>query len=315
MLETAVTRMFGVDLPIITAPMAGTATGRFAAAAAQAGALGMVAAGSSTPAEQITGEAAVARETGRPFGVGLMAWALASRPEQVDAALGARPALVSVSFGDYARWVPMIKDAGIRVTTQVGTLAEAREAVRAGVDLLVARGAEAGGHGRDAVATLPLLQAVLDEVEVPVVAAGGVATGRGLAAVLAAGAAGAWVGTALLASAESGYPDAAKERVLRAQETDTVYTRAFDVALRLGWPPQYGGRALRNAFTDRWTGREDELAADEAAHEQVSAALRSGELEAVPMYAGQAAGLVTGRCPVGEVVTAMAADAERLLAR
>lgn len=315
MLETALTRMFGIDLPIITAPMASAATGRFAAAASTAGALGMVGVGSGTSAEHIADHAAVAEKAGQPFGVGLMAWALGTRPEQVEAAVAARPALISVSFGDYAPWIPVVKDAGIRVTTQVGTVAEAREAARAGVDLLVARGAEAGGHGRDAAGTLTLLQAVLDAVDIPVVAAGGVATGRGLAAVLAAGAAGAWVGTALLASAESAFTDTAKERVLRAQETDTVYTRAFDIAMRLAWPPQFGGRALGNLFTERWAGREDELVGNEEAYEQVKAAMQTGDYDALPVYAGQAVALVTERRPVGEVVTAMARDAERLLAR
>src|SRR5699024_6204281 len=117
----------------------------------------------------------------------------------LDAAIAARPALVSVSFGDYRPYVGPLQEAGIAVATQVGDVAEAVEAARAGVDLVVARGAEAGGHGRNRVATLPLLQAVLDAVDRPVLAAGGISTGRGLAAVLAAGAAGAWVGTAFLA--------------------------------------------------------------------------------------------------------------------
>lgn len=315
MLETALTRMFGIDVPIIAAPMAGVATGRFAAAGSRAGALGMVAAGSGASAEQIADGAAEVQVTDRPFGIGLLAWALASRPEQVDAAVAARPALVSVSFGDYAPWVPRLRDAGIAVATQVGTVAEAREAAEAGVDLIVARGAEGGGHGRDAVATLPLLQAVLDTVDVPVVAAGGIATGRGLAAVLAAGAAGAWIGTALLASTESGFPSAAKDRVLRAEEIDTVYTRAFDIAMRLDWPPQHGGRALGNAFTERWAGREDELVGNDAAYEEVKAALEAGDYDGVPVYAGQAVGLVDEPRPVGDILTEIARDAERLLAR
>jgi nitronate monooxygenase len=120
----------------------------------------------------------------------------------MDAVVDLAPPLVSVSFGPYQRHVATLKRAGITVATQAGTVEEARAAERAGVDLIVARGGEGGGHGRDDIATLPLLQAVLDQVRVPVLAAGGISTARGLAAVLAAGAAGAWVGTAFLACPE-----------------------------------------------------------------------------------------------------------------
>src|SRR6185437_8676039 len=122
-------------------------------------------------------------------------------PEQFDATVSARPDLVSVSF-DYGSWIGRLRQAGIATATQIFDVESARAAAGLGVDLIVARGAEAGGHGRDAVATLPLLQGVLDAVDVPVLAAGGIGTARGLAAVLAAGAAGAWIGTALLACPE-----------------------------------------------------------------------------------------------------------------
>ena len=163
-------------------------------------------------------------------------------------------------------YVDRLRDAGIRVTVQAGTVEEARRAEAAGADFVVARGAEGGGHGRNDVGTLPLLQAVLEAVDVPVVAAGGIGTARGLAAVLAAGAAGAWVGTALLTAREAGTPAAARRGCWLAGEvTGTAYGRVFDVAQRLGWPEEFGGRALRNAFFDRWEHRLDELATDDAA--------------------------------------------------
>ena len=149
-----------------------------------------------------------------------MAWALERDAAQLGAVLDLdpdlRPALVSVSFGGVDPFVARLREAGVRVAVQAGTVAEAERAAAAGADLVVARGGEAGGHGRDAVATLPLLQAVLDRVDVPVVAAGGVAGPRGLAAVLAAGAVGAWVGTAFLTAREAATPPAARQRLLAA---------------------------------------------------------------------------------------------------
>lgn len=311
-MPTWLTRRFGLTVPVICAPMAGVASGRLAAAVSAAGGLGMIGVGPSTPPEWITEECAVASAAGRPYGVGLLAWALAERTGQLPATLAARPALVSISFGPYERHLPAVRDAGIPVATQVGTVAEARAAERAGVDLVVARGAEGGGHGRDEVGTLPLLQLVLDAVGVPVVAAGGVSTARGLAAVLAAGAAGAWVGTAFLACPEADLPPPARRRVLAAAETDTGYGRVFDVAGRLGWPAAYGGRALRNPFFDRWNGRERELAGDDGAAGELTAARRSGDFDVAPIYAGQAVGQVDRERAAAEVIAEFAGAAALL---
>jgi len=201
------------------------------------------------------------------------------------------------------------------VATQVGDVAGARAAVHAGIDVVVARGSEGGGHGLDAVGTLPLLQAVLDAVDVPVLAAGGVATGRGLAAVLAAGAAGAWVGTALLAASEALTKPAARARVLAASETDTFYGRLFDVALRIPWPPAFGGRALRNGFAERWLGHEDELAAHPEIADEVADALREQDFDTAYIYAGQGVGMVSAEQPAADVVRGLAEGAEALLRR
>lgn len=142
-----------------------------------------------------------------------MAWALAQDDQLVDVVTPEAPALVSVSYGPYERWIPPLQASGIAVATQVGTLDEARMAEDAGVDVIVARGGEGGGHGRSDVATLPLLQSVLDAVKVPVLAAGGIGTARGLAAVLAAGCAGAWVGTAFVTYIEAATSPGARDRL------------------------------------------------------------------------------------------------------
>jgi nitronate monooxygenase len=313
-MRTWLTDTFHLTVPVVGAPMAGASDGRLAAAISAAGALGMVGAGGAATSRWITEQAAVAGSSGRPYGVGLMAWVQDGDATQVDAVLAARPALVSVSFGNYAAHVEPLQAEGIVVATQVGTLEEACAAEQAGVDVIVARGAEGGGHGRADVGTLPLLQAVLDAVGTPVLAAGGIATARGLAAVLAAGAAGAWVGTAFLACEETTVHPRARERLLAASETDTAYGRVFDVAQRQAWPREYGGRALRNAFFDRWHGREDELARDDDAAGELVAARERADFDTAVIYAGQSVGLVHRSRPAADVVAELA-DAQRLLRR
>jgi nitronate monooxygenase len=273
-MRTPLTSRFDLAVPVVGAPMAGAAGGRLAAAISASGALGMVGAGGAATT------AWIAAASGRAWGIGLLAWVLEANPAQVDAVAELAPPLVSVSYGPYQRHLAILKQAGSAVATQVGTLAEARAAEQAGVDLIVARGGEGGGHGRNDVATLPLLQAVLDHVSVPVLAAGGIATARGLAAVLAAGAAGAWVGTAFLACPEATVVPAARDRIVSASQTDTSYGRVFDVGLRQAWPPEYGGRALRNRFFERWEGREPELASDDHAHAELLAAAWTSGLSA-----------------------------------
>ncbi len=196
------------------------------------------------------------------FGIGLIDWAVKRDPALLEAAVAARPVLVSVSFGDDWSWADPVHAAGIITATQVSDADQARRAAEAGIEVLVARGAEGGGHGQPTIGTLPLLEAVLDAVEVPVLAAGGIATGRGVAAVLAAGASGVWLGTAFAACPESLNTDAARQALLRASGADTVVTRVFDVALGYPWPPEYPERVLRNEFTDRWTGDDVQPAAD-----------------------------------------------------
>lgn len=314
MIDTWLTRTFGLTVPVVGAPMAGPGEGALAAAVSAAGGLGMVGVNASRSPDWVRQQAEVAATGGAPYGVGLMAWVLERDEGQLDAVLDVRPALVSVSFGAFETYVDRLRDAGIRVAVQAGTPDEAARAEAAGVDLVVARGAEGGGHGRNDVGTLPLLQAVLDTVDVPVVAAGGIATARGLAAVLAAGAVGAWVGTALLATHEAGTSAAARKRLLVAEVTDTAYGRVFDVAQRLPWPEEFGGRGLRNAYFDRWANRLDELATDDAAAAELSEAQREQDLDVAYVYAGQGAGLLSEERSVADVLADLA-GAEDLLRR
>lgn len=311
-MRTWVTQRFGIDVPVVGAPMAGVAGGALAGAISAAGALGCVGVGSRTTTRWVTEQAQLARATGRPFGIGLMAWALADRPELLEATLDARPDLVSVSYGDYTDGVKALQDRGITTATQVGTRDEALAAERAGVDLLVVRGGEGGGHGRADVATLPLLQEVLEVVRAPVLAAGGIATARGLAAVLAAGAEGAWVGTAFVTCTESLTTDEAAARVLAAGSSSTVHGQVFDRALRTGWPPHYGGRSLRNAFFDHWVGREAAAQAEPGLAETIQQALADRDYDTAPIYVGQAVGCVDERRDAAAVVADLAGAGDLL---
>lgn len=305
-MDTWLTTTLGIDVPLVQAPMARVSEGVLAAAVSSAGALGMIGVGPTASTDWITEQARVASSAGRPYGIGLLAWTLESDPTQLDAVLDTDAALVSVSFGPFEEPVRRLREAGRTCTTQAGNLAEARRAERAGVDFVVARGGEGGGHGRNDIGTLPLLQIVLDSVDLPVVAAGGIANARGLAAVLAAGAVGAWAGTAFLTCRESAFRATARQRVVHAGDTGTAYGRVFDVAQRAAWPKEYGGRALRNDFFDEWEHREDELAADADALERYAAAQRAGDFDTAVVYAGQGAALLKEETTAADVVKAFA---------
>ena len=244
---TVLTREWGLRHPIVLAPMGGWSGGALAGAVSAAGGLGLIGVTSHAPRTAwIAEQAALARPHGG-FGIGLMVWMLERRPELFEASLAERPAVVSLSFGDPAGWVEPAHAAGARAVSQVSDVAAAERAIAAGVDAIVAQGTEAGGHA-GAVGTLPLLQLLLelgDRQGVPVLAAGGIVTGAGIAAVLAAGAAGAWIGTRFMATPEALGTPAAKGRLLRASERDTVRTSVYDLAMGIPWPPQYPGRALR----------------------------------------------------------------------
>lgn len=303
----------GLRVPIVNAPMGGVAGGRLAAAVTAAGGLGMVGMGSTATAASLTTELALVGPA--KFGIGLVDWVIRDAPDLLDTALAAGPVLLSVSFGDDLSWVERAHSAGILVATQVYDVETARRAQDAGLDVLVARGAEGGGHGEVRLATLPLLDAVLDAVTVPVLAAGGIASPRSLAAVLAAGAAGAWLGTCLSACPEALTGDGARRALIAAAGTDTVSTRVFDVGQRLDWPARFPSRVLRNEFVSRWTGREGALADDAEAGAELAAGIAADDHRIAPVDAGQGVGLLSGSRPVSVVLDELCTGAQRLLAR
>jgi nitronate monooxygenase len=312
-LSTEWSRSIGIDVPIVNAPMGGVAGGALAAAVSRAGGLGMIGMGSAATAERLTVELEHVSKLDCPFGIGLVDWVAASRPELLTSALAASPTLLCVSFGDTWDWVPRAHDAGVIAATQVSDLASGERAVAAGVDVVIARGAEGGGHGQPLVGTLPLLTALLDHVPVPVLAAGGVSSARGLAAVLAAGASAAWLGTAFCACPESLLTDKARDVMLTAGDTDTVNTRVFDIAQSYPWPPQLPERVLRNSFSDRWDGAEDALSVDPGAAAELAAAIAAEDYAHAPINAGQGVGELTAVKSAESVIRQLSSLAAELL--
>ncbi|MBS0326993.1 MAG: nitronate monooxygenase [Proteobacteria bacterium] len=314
MLTTALTRLFDLTHPIVLGPMGGVSGGMLTAAVSNAGGLGLVGGGYGDP-EWLGRELSLAREqANRPWGCGLITWAI--KPEVLDLALSFEPAAFMLSFGDPRAHVDAIRRAGCKLICQVQGLDEARLAVEAGADLIVAQGTEAGGHGGQR-STLPLVPAVVDLVApIPVVAAGGIADGRGLAAALALGACGALIGTRFYAARESLGHDAAKARIVAADGGDTRRTRVFDVVRDYSWPKPYTGRALRNDFMARWDGREDALAASLSAERTAfRSAAAAGDFDTAMVWAGEAVDLIDRVDDAAALVARIARDAETCLRR
>jgi len=312
MLTTALTRLFGLAHPIILAPMGGVSGGALTAAVSNAGGLGLVGGGYGDP-EWLRRELSLVREHAkRPWGVGLITWSIG--PAVLDLALSFKPAAFMLSFGDPRPHVDAIRRAGCKLICQVQGLDEARLAMEAGADVIVAQGTEGGGHGGQR-STLPLVPAVVDRVApTPVVAAGGIADGRGLAAALALGAAGALIGTRFYAARESLGHEAAKARIVAADGGSTQRTRVFDIVRDYAWPGSYTGRALRNDFMSRWDGRPDALAAalggERAAFRRAAA---DGDFDTAMVWAGEAVDLIDRVDDAGALVERIARDAETRL--
>ncbi|WP_189033309.1 NAD(P)H-dependent flavin oxidoreductase [Nocardia rhizosphaerihabitans] len=311
MLATPWSRSIGLRVPVVNAPMGGAAGGRLAAAVTAAGGLGMIGMGSAGSVAALERELAAAG--GTVSGIGLVDWVRQRETGLLEASIAAQPRILSISFGTDFSWVPVVQAAGILAVTQVYDVPGAHRAQDAGIDVLVARGSEGGGHGADRLALLPLLDAVLDIATVPVLAAGGIGSGRTLAAVLAAGAAGAWLGTCLAAADESLVPENARRAMLAADSTHTVVTTAFDETLDLPWPPIYPARVLRNDVTDPWSRPEFDESRPSA--EMLRAAIESDDVTIAPVDAGQGVGLITHIEPAAAIIDRLCHDAAVLLRR
>jgi nitronate monooxygenase len=315
MIATELTARIGIDHPIIQAGMAVEAGARLAAAVSNGGALGTIGSIGGTP-DRLAREIRSCRAaTGRPFAANVVTWPWAPfAMEMVDVLLAERPPVATLSFGDPLPALERCRSAGITTLVQVQDLDGARAALAARPDALIVQGNEAGGHtGRRG--TLSFAAQVLDLAgDVPVVVAGGIGSGRGIAAALALGAAGAVVGTRFKASDEYEGAAALKQRIVASDGSDTLYDEIFDDACGLAWPRGVTGRALRNRFSEEWGGRREELRRAVAAKPLFGFL---AELAADPErdinWAGESAGLVRAVQPAAEIVAELAADAERRL--
>jgi nitronate monooxygenase len=312
-IKTALTEAFGLKYPIVLAPMGSVAGGRLAAEVSNSGGLGLVGGGYGDP-DWLREELSLTRdEARRPWGVGLITWC--ATQEIVDLALSYEPNAFMLSFGDSSPYASAIKETGCKLICQVQNIEGALAAEAAGADFIVAQGTEAGGHGAEHASTLPLLPAVVDAVDAtPVLAAGGIADGRGLAAALMLGAQGVLMGTRFYASIEALGHEQAKEQIVAARGSETKRTQVFDVVRGLEWPEEYTGRALRNDFLERWDGWEKELAtAPDGEDEAFRKAEQEGNTDISMVWCGEAVDLISDVPAAAELVRRVGAEAEACL--
>jgi NAD(P)H-dependent flavin oxidoreductase YrpB (nitropropane dioxygenase family) len=314
-LRTRFTDLLGVEHPIVLGGMSSGTNVELVAAVSQAGGLGILGVTGRSP-EQIREAAdAIRARTTRPFGLNLLLFMVGSRidPAAVEAAIGSGARVLSTAWGDPAPYVSSAHAAGQIVMHMVATAEDARHAVDAGVDVVVAQGTEGGGHV-GLVSTMALVPAVLDVAGgVPVLAAGGIADGRGLAAALAMGADGVLMGTRFLATREAPVPASYKQAIVDASGSDTVISQVPDLAPVVEWPGALS-RVIRNRFVDEWLGREDELRQQGAdVGRRAEAARAADDRDGMKLFAGQSSGLIASVESAGDVVARISADAERLL--
>lgn len=306
-MNTPLTALLGIRHPILQGGMAWVADAPLAAAVSKAGGLGIIAAMNATPewlAEQI---AMVRAETDKPFGVNIML--MSPHAESVAKVVAEqRVAVVTTGAGNPTRFMPLWLGQGVKVLPVVPSVALARMCERAGASAIIAEGGESGGHVGD-LTTMALVPQVVDAVHVPVVAAGGIADGRGLAAALMLGAAGVQMGTRFLASKECTIHEAYKQKVINAKDIDTMVT-----GRRLGHPV----RALKSTFVRAFAEREaDPCVTPEELEAMGGGALykaaRLGDMEQGSFMAGQISGLIREELPVEEIIEKTMAQAEALL--
>lgn len=312
-IRTPLCDLLEIEHPVLLAPMAGVSGGALAAAVSKAGGLGLIGGGYGD-ADWLEREFDVA--SGVRIGVGFVTWSMARQPHLLDLALNQSPVALMLSFGDFKPFLPQIRDEQAKLIVQVQTLDQAREAVDAGVDAIVAQGTEAGGHGGTR-ATMPFVPAVADIAKgIPVIAAGGIADGRGLAAALALGASGVLCGTGFFASDESLAKNNAKQVAVRGSGDDTVRSSVFDMARGLDWPDDWNLRTMRNSFTRRWSSDTDGLSQNLTEEQaRIETARKVDDTDIAPVIVGEAADLVRVIEPAQNTLHRMITQAEDHLRR
>jgi len=320
-MKTRFTESLGVRHPIVCAPMALVTGGRLAAAVSKAGGLGIVGgayAGTLGNEPDLRKEMELA--AGTHVGVGFISWTLAKVPHVLDQALEYKPSCVFLSFGDPRQFAKKVHASGAKLFCQVQCLRHVDEALDAGAAAIVAQGTEAGGHGASR-STMPFVPEVADYLaarapDTLLLAAGGIADGRGLAAALMLGADAVVVGTRFWASAEALTPAEVTDRAIGQTGDSTVRTRVIDPLRGVAWPDEFSFRILTNRTAELWAHREAEA---RAAFGRMSAAFaearRTFDFDVLPIVAGEALGLIHDRPPAESIVKSMVEQAEALLGR
>jgi len=316
MIRTRFTNLLGLDYPVMSAPMSNHSGGQLAAAVSLAGGLGAFGGTNDFGPEWLRQQIADVRsQTGRPFGVGFITQLIEYNTTNIEIALEERVPVFIFSFADPDPWVRRARDAGAVTICQVQSLELARQAVDAGADVLLAQGNEAGGHTGE-MNLLPLLVELVERYpNLPVLAAGGITTGRALAGAIAAGAEGASLGTAMLTTPEAvEVPETFKERIILSDGQDSTFTRLYDLLGTRPWPEGIAGRVYRNRLVREWDGRDAEvLARREEIASDVAAARANGDTELSAVYMGQGAGHVNAIRPAADVVRDICVGAESIL--
>ncbi|MGY6653618.1 NAD(P)H-dependent flavin oxidoreductase [Amycolatopsis sp. TRM77291] len=320
-LTTELTTRLGLRHPVVLAPMDYVADACLANAVSRAGGLGLLGGGYGE-SEWLTRQLdQLDSGSDARIGCGFITWSLARQPTLLDLVLERKPAAVFLSFGDPAPFAAAIKAAGVPLICQVGNLEHARRALDVGADVLAAQGGEAGGHGIGTRSTFTLVPDLVDLVDrrgfdALVLASGGVADGRGLAAALALGAQGVVVGTRLWASKEAAMSEQAHRRGVGLSGDDTIRQSVFDIVRGKDWPSEYTGRVLHNKFVDTWHGREKDLwVAVDSAREKFEIAVRDQDFETANLIVGEAIGLVHSIEPADAIVESMVTTAVAVLDR
>jgi nitronate monooxygenase len=316
MLRTRLTEKFKLDHPVISAPMGFAGGGKLAAAVSAAGGLGLIGGGYGN--EEWLREQFTAAGNQR-VGCGFITWSLHKQPHLLDIALDHAPGAMFLSFGDPEPFADRVRRAGVPLICQVQTLKDAQRAIEVGADIVVAQGAEAGGHGEKR-ATFTLVPEIADLIaaqapDVLLCAAGGVADGRGLASALTLGADGVVMGSRFWASDEALVHANFQKAAVSATGDDTLRGKTIDLVRGINdWPGRYDLRTMRSETTDRWHGKEDQLrAAGKAEVERYTKAAAAGDTTIVRPLIGEAVGLIHDVRPAASILTDIIREAETIL--
>ena len=313
-LETRLTELLGIEHPILQAPMAFAAGGALASAVTNAGGLGFIGGGYGD-ADWLDDQFALAGNTA--VGCGFITWSMAQNTELLTQALARRPKAMFLSFGDPKPFAAEIKSAGAALICQVQTLKDAIHAIDVGADIIVAQGAEAGGHG-ESRATFTLVPEVADYIaayapNVILVAAGGIADGRGLAASLMLGAEGVLIGSRFWAATEALVHPNMWQAAIDATGDDTQRSKTVDIVRERNWPGRYTLNLVRNDFSNEWHGNEAALQNSKEAKRKWQAALETGDTRVANVFVGEATGLINEVLPASEIMEKLVTEAKGLL--